>query len=814
MHSSGCICFNEERIYGEMKMNENGLAQKLNRGSDHPSVNDKIVPYLRQAAGEGIVLLENDGVLPFSKMTKISAFGRCQIDTFYTGYGSGGNVSAPYKVSYLDGLLAAEKEGKLSIDRDLVALYEAWIEKEKPTPSVWGNWPYCLPEMVLSEEMVARQAEKTDAALYFFGRSAGEDQDCRPENGSFLPTDDEMRNLALITRYFKKVVLILNCGNIVDLSWLKDYPLSAVLYAWQGGMESGNALADVLTGRIVPCGKLPATIAKSYADYPSSTNFGGRFVDYEEDIFVGYRFFETFAPDRVLYPFGFGLSYTRFLIRCANFAVDKVKIRLTLEVENIGAYAGKEVVQVYSSAPQGKLGKEKIRLISFKKSRLLFPCEREEIRFEIDLSDLSSFDDSGKTGFPYAYVLERGEYLIEFGGDVRNLSTAGTFVLSEDREVRKVKSIAGNVGIEERWCNRNGNPVKEAITSEENHLRERILEAIPSSIAKKKKASFTFTDVTEGKISLRAFVSQLDAEDLEALTRGYGSMDAPMGVSGNAGVFGGITPSLRKKGIPVVNVTDGPSGIRLNRSASLLPCGSALASTWDTDLVEEICRHLSDEMKEAHSDVLLGPAMNLHRNPLCGRNFEYFGEDPLLSGKIAASYVRGIQKRRSTAACIKHFALNNQEAERSQSDSRISERALREIYLKGFEICIRESYPKFVMTSYNKINGVWAHYHFDLCQTLLRDEWHFTGVVMTDWWMQHSRSPEFPSLCDNAYRIRSSVDLYMPGDFDREAKEYVSDGTLLKTYGEKEGIRRGEIERSVLRILKCIAELKETKTNG
>lgn len=273
----------------------------------------------------------------------------------------------------------------------------------------------------------------------------------------------------------------------------------------------------------------------------------------------------------------------------------------------------------------------------------------------------------------------------------------------------------------------------------------------------------------------------------------------PLGVPGNAGAFGGVLASLRAKGVPPVTTTDGPSGIRLYSCCSLLPIGTLLACTFDTALVEEIYALLGQEMRERGSDVLLGPGMNIHRNPLCGRNFEYFSEDPYLTGKIAAACVRGVQSA-GVSACPKHFACNNQEFRRNRNDSRVSERALREIYLKGFEICIKEASPKTIMTSYNKINSVYAHYNYDLCTTILRGEWGYRGLVMTDWWMRPQHSPEFPQMRDNAYRVRAQVDVLMPGG-SRTGKRK-SDGTLLKTYGKPEGITLGEMQRSAKNVLR------------
>jgi beta-glucosidase len=312
--------------------------------------------------------------------------------------------------------------------------------------------------------------------------------------------------------------------------------------------------------------------------------------------------------------------------------------------------------------------------------------------------------------------------------------------------------------------------------------------------------------VRAGRVSLDSFLASLSLEELESLTRGEGRLNSPFGVSGNTGVFGGVLASLRARGVRPLVTADGPAGLRLNHFSSLIPIGTALACTWNTELVEALHRKIGEEMTHYGVDIHLAPGMNLHRDPLCGRNFEYYSEDPLLSGKIAAAAVRGVQST-GHASCPKHFACNNQEFRRNRNDSRVSERALRELYLRGFEICVREAKPLCLMTSYNKVNGVWSHYNYDLATTVLRKEWGFEGVTMTDWWMQAAQSPEFPALRNNAYRVRAGVDVLMPGDMRHIARRYRADSTLLESFGKPEGITRGELERSAGRVLSLILRL-------
>lgn len=406
--------------------------------------------------------------------------------------------------------------------------------------------------------------------------------------------------------------------------------------------------------------------------------------------------------------------------------------------------------------------------------------------------------------------MEKGEYKFFIGENVRDVDEAGSFELKEDRVLEELEAVCAPKEYMDRIVafKVNGSfiPKKVALKPEKPYLRKRILDNLPKEIGHVVH-NYNFSQVKSGEISVEKFVSSLTNQELEALTRGEGGMDSSYGVAGNAGAFGGIIPELNKKGVPAVITTDGPAGIRIRKYTSLLPCGTALASTFNTRLVEELCSEMGKELKNAGSNVLLAPGMNIHRNPLCGRNFEYFSEDPLLTGKMAVAFVRGIQSS-GGSACPKHFACNNQESSRTINNSIVSQRALREIYLKGFEICVKEAKPLSIMTSYNKINGVWSHYNYDLATTVLRKEWGFDGCVMTDWWMKHSASHEFPNLRDNAYRVRSQVDVYMPGSFKRTEKKYKPDNSLLETIGLKNGITRGELERSAINVLNMILKLE------
>lgn len=787
----------------------NGVMQEENTADGTARAFEPMPDIALKAAEESIVLLKNtNSTLPVKADEVISVFGRCQIDYFYVGYGSGGDVNAPYQVNLIKGL----KDSNANIYSPVLNLYENWCEKNPVSHGFWGHWPMCFPEMELEERIVKSAADNSDSAIVVIGRAAGEDRENKLEQGSYYLTDTEIKMLDLVTAHFNKVTVIMNCGNIVDMAWTEKYgdKITALVYAWQCGMESGNALANVLMGKTTPSGKLPCTIARNYEDYSSSANFGGKdYNNYEEDIFVGYRYFESFFRDKVLYPFGFGLSYTDFEIKPVSFERKNDTFYITADVKNVGNVSGKEIVQLYVKAPQGELSKAERSLVAFGKTHALAPDESESIRFEFSLYDISSFDDCSKSSHKYAYVIESGEYTFYIGNSVRTDMKAGSVQL-EDMVIEQLDEVCGIKDSFERMVakEKDGRLIigKEQLAPSKPYLKDRITNNLPVEIGFKGDRGYKLADVKDGKITLDDFISQLNNDELEALTRGQGMMNSDLGVVGNAGAFGGIIPSLREKGVAPIITTDGPAGIRIKKYTSLIPCGTALASTWNCGLVKLLTTVMGAEMLEHGSDVLLAPGMNIQRNVLCGRNFEYFSEDPVLSGKMGAAYVNGIQTN-GVSACPKHFACNNQEVRRTKNDSRVSQRALREIYLKGFEICVKESKPLNIMTSYNKINGVWSHYNYDLVTTVLRKEWGYEGNVMTDWWMQKSASPEFPSVKDNAYRVRAQVDVLMPGG-KHSAKKYKSDGTLLATIGKTDGITRAELERTARNVLNLVLKMK------
>jgi len=757
---------------------------------------------LRSVAAQGAVLLENR-VLPFKAGTRISVFGRVQKDYFYTGYGSGGDVNFPYSISLLEGLRGCED---LQVNETLAEIYEKWIDSHPADHGFWGTWPRFHPEMPVTAELAAQAAQSSDNAVIVLGRASGEDRENQLEEGSFYLTQQEKDMLQQVTAQFPDAVLVLNIGSIVDLSFLGDYSFGAVLIPWQGGMESGNAVADILCGKVNPSGRLTATVAKNYEDYPSASHFGNTEANlYYEDIYVGYRWFETFGPEKVLYPFGHGLSYTTFDLSAEQAAALTFQVTVT----NTGSRPGRETVMLFVRKPSAPLDNPARELVAFRKTEELAPGESQTLTLTATRYQLSSYDEAGVTGNRSCYVLQQGDYHLYIGTSLKEAKEVGLYQVEKHTVIKQhCEASAPGSDLTVLTALENGTVPGQRIARKRTaDLKQIILEQLPAPIALTGDLGYKLKDVKEGRVSLDAFVAQLDETELEAITRGHYIMDSPLGAKGNAGAFGGVTESLREKGVAPVITTDGPSGIRLYDSCSLIPIGTLLASSFDVSLVEKLCAAVGAEMKDRGTDVLLAPGMNIQRSPLCGRNFEYFSEDPYLSGRMATAAVRGLQSQ-GVSACPKHFACNNQETNRLHNDSILSERALREIYLRGFEICVKLSAPRNIMTSYNKINGVWGHYNYDLVTTILRGEWGYAGNVMTDWWMRYAPSPEFPQLTGNAYRVRAGVDVLMPGGKDFFDHSFTPDGTLLATYGEADGITLGEMQDCAKHVLRCVMELK------
>lgn len=707
-----------------------------------------------QAAAEGIVLLQNNNhALPILEGEEVAVFGRIQLHYYKSGTGSGGMVNVAKVTGIVDGL----QDAGVRLNQALLETYRKWdAENPYDMGEGWGLEPWCQEEMPLTQQLVQKAAQESAAALVVIGRTAGEEQDNRLERGSFLLTEKEEEMLRLVRCAFSRVIVILNVGNIVDMSFMDDPALcpDAVLYVWQGGMTGGTGTASVLTGACSPSGKLPDTIARSIADHPSHANFGGEKENvYAEDIFMGYRYFETFAKDRVRYPFGFGLSYTDFSLENKSFFASAEEIRVQVTVRNTGERPGKEVVQIYCGAPQGTLCKPARVLCGYEKTPLLAPGASVTLHVSICPEHFASYDDR-----THRWILEKGIYHFYAGTDVRSAALCGTWELSEDRILRQCRQALAPVESFRRLCGDNAWEDAPALEIDEAARR---LEGLPADIPYTGDRGIRLRDVRDGKASMEDFLAQLSDEDLACIVRGEG-MGSPKVTPGTASAFGGVTEKLAAFGIPCACCSDGPSGMRLDcgTKAFSLPGGTMLAATFNRPLLTELYTLVGLEMAANKVDCLLGPGMNLHRHPLNGRNFEYFSEDPYLTGTIAAAELKGMHSSGVTGT-IKHFCGNNQETGRHILNSVISERALRELYLKGFEIAVREGQADSVMTTYGAVNGLWTAGSYDLCTEILRREWGFTGLVMTDWWADINRRGQEANVTDLAAMVSAQNDVYM-----------------------------------------------------
>lgn len=722
----------------------------------------------REMAAEGLVLLKNDNkALPLKQGETVSVFGRMQNHYYKSGTGSGGMVNVARVVGILDALNECKD---VNVNQKLAETYAAW-DKEHPVELGlgWGQEPWSQAEMPVTDELVQEAAGESDSAIVIIARTAGEDKDNTFEKGAFMLTDIETDMLRLVRANFQKMVVLLNVGGLIDMSFLDTISPDACMYVWQGGMVGGYGVVDVLVGDVSPSGKLTDTIAYDIKDYPAYDNFGGEERNfYAEDIYVGYRYFETFAKDKVRYPFGYGLSYTDFNIGVKHASLDFEKgvANICVKVTNTGKRLGKEVVQVYGEMPQGRLGKPSRVLIDFAKTKELVPGLSDELKFEIPLDRMASFDDSGATGHRNCYVLEAGDYTIHVGNSIRNTTECLFFELAETVELQKLQEALAPYEKFDRmkpFCDENGRMLIEyeetPLVTVDMYVRRE--QELPEEIPVTGDKGITLLDVKEGRASMDEFIAQFDDEDLACFVRGEG-MGSSLVTAGTASAFAGVSPNLIAHKIPSVCCDDGPSGMRLDSGmkAFSLPNGTLCGCSFNKELNTRLYALLGLEMTANKVEVLLGPGMNIHRHPLNGRNFEYFSEDPYLTGSIATAQLEGL-KSSGVSGTIKHFCGNNQEYHRHTTDSVISQRALREIYLKGFEIAVKSGYADSVMTTYGLVNGLYTAGSYDLNTTILRNEWGFTGVVMTDWWASINRRGMEPDANDFATMIQAQNDMYM-----------------------------------------------------
>lgn len=718
----------------------------------------------KNAAKEGMVLLKNEkNTLPLPQGTKIALFGKGTFD-YVKGGGGSGDVTIAYARNIYEGLRQIVDESL--IFPETAAFYRDNVEQQYAR----GCVPGMTVEPEVPEALLDRAATFADAAVISISRFSGEGWDRKPglgrtpekhgpdwwlversdeiyERGDFYFSNAERTMIEKVSKRFDRVVVLLNTGGVTETAWLaENRDISAVLLTWQGGMEGGLAAAELLMGLGNPSGKLSDTFARNLIDYPCVETFheSDNDVDYFEDIYVGYRYFETIpgAAEKVVYPFGYGLSYTTFALTGQSITVEKGEVTAFVRVLNTGNLAGREVVQVYYSAPQGKLGKPARQLAGYRKTRLLQPGEEQVVIICFPVDSMASYDDMGKVQ-KSAWLLEKGTYTFHIGVSVRNTVQAETvFTLSEDRIVRQLtpkmvptslsKRMLADGSFESLPMTEPNDPnadILPRLTPEEMEAHVPAVRAMPGYQLNQPDTSVhKLIEVAEGKLTLDEFISLLPDEDLAHLLGGQPNTTV-------ADTFG--YGNNVRYGIPNIMTSDGPAGVRVRKQCGVVttafPCSTLLACTWDPEVAEKVGEAGGLEVKENNIGVWLTPAVCIHRNPLCGRNFEYYSEDPLLTGKQAAAMVRGIQSNH-VGATAKHFALNNKETNRKDSDSRASERAIREIYIRQFEIIVKESNPWSIMSSYNMINGHRASESRDLLTGILREEWGYDGLVTTDWW--------------------------------------------------------------------------------
>nr|MBQ8253844.1 glycoside hydrolase family 3 C-terminal domain-containing protein [Lachnospiraceae bacterium] len=785
----------------------------------------------RKAASEGMVLLKNDNdVLPLATGQRVALFGKGCVD-YVKGGGGSGDVTVAYIRNLYDGLKEYERKGKVQVFDALPDFYRKDIEKQYENGAV----PGMTVEPDVPAELLAEAKAYTDTAIISICRYSGEDWDRKLgkietgdclltsrefikksdaifDRGDFYLTSAEEKMVELVKDNFARVIVVLNVGGMVDTAWFaKEDKIESVLLALQGGMEGGLAMADILCGEVCPSGRLTDTYAADITDYPSTADFheSVHYAQYTEDIYVGYRYFETVpgAADKVNYPFGYGLSYTSFDISAVDvtrvleeeedkeltageLAADVICV--SADVTNTGTCPGAEVLQLYFGAPQGRLGKPAKQLGAFVKTRVLAPGETQRVIMELPVEQMASYDDSGKVA-KSAYVLEEGSYHIYLGDNVRDTVEVLTYdIFGGDVIVEQLSEKCRPYQLRKRMladgsydmCETGDYPeipcVMErlGIDEFEGVIPDVLAEPLVQGLCGFEVRERMLLEVAQGKMTLDEFMAQFSVDELICLTCGRRGT----GVT-NTGSMG----AMNKYGVPTINTADGPAGLRIHEECCVpttaFPCATLLASTWDPGLVERIGEAGAKEVKENNIGLWLTPGVNIHRSPLCGRNFEYYSEDPFLTGKMGAAMVRGIQSQH-IGASVKHFACNNKETNRKESDSVLSERALREIYIKAFEIIVKESKPWTIMSSYNIINGVKASENKELLTDILRGEWGYEGLVTTDWW-NHG---------EHYLEIKAGNDIKMMNGYADRVKEAYDKGAITKE----------EIYTSAKRVLEMI----------
>ena len=802
---------------------------------------------LRKLAPECMVLLKSDGSFPLLKPEKIAVYGNGARHTIKGGTGSG-DVNVRHYVTIEEGL---EKAGFTISTKAWMDAYDSCYEQARK--EFKAGIKAMIAEKGLSAIMLGIGAVMPepeyefpldgdgDVAIYVLSRNSGEGSDRQNVKGDFKMSDTEIRDIRAINQKYSKFMLVLNVGGVVDLSPVIN-ELKNVLLLSQTGMTVGDSFADVLLGKSYPSGKLASTWAP-YNEYCHEGDFAE--IDdtrYKEGIYVGYRYFDTIGK-KPMFPFGYGLSFSTFTITSKKVSVDKTNITVSVKVKNEGKCIGKEVIQLYVTVPEGKLNQPYQVLAAYAKTKELQPGEEDIVELVFGMEELASFDNERS-----AYVLEEGDYILRVGNNSIETNSFAVIRISETVVVKQVEHVGGKPDFSDYRIDR------KICTAESESIDENAIYLISTDAFENKEI-----EISKVSKEVEALVSEFTDEELAYTCIGGFQDEGSKNFIGNAayhvaGAAGETAKMLDEKGIGYLVMADGPAGLRLSRKygvdengmysldnkgleemaellpeealallqldkkmeerhgevfeqyCSAIPIGTAIAQSWNDELAEQCGNLVGSEMERFSVDLWLAPALNIHRNPLCGRNFEYYSEDPLISGKMAAAITRGVQRHKGKAVTVKHFVANNQETNRMYSNSIMSERALRDLYLKGFEIAIREGKPMTVMSSYNLLNGEHTSSRRDLLEVVLRQEWGFDGVVMSDWVTQ-GLSDKIDSKYPRANpvgAIAAGNDLMMPG-----GKLDVED-ILTALTEEVKGYRvtREQLETSAGRIIELIMKIK------
>ncbi len=842
----------------------------------------------RKIAAQGMVLLENRGVLPLINVKRIAAFGSGIRKTIKGGIGSG-DVNSRLIVNVEQGL---EEAGFAITTKTWLDEYDSTCEKS--LEQMMQHVMSLLAEKgqdALTELLAQRPGEpevpkitkaviestKADVAIYVISRKSGEGADRDITPGDYELSEIERHNVKVLAEAYGNLIVALNVGGVIDTKFLREQEgIGALLLMSQGGNISGSALADVLTGKETPSGHLAMTWAENYSDYPSASSFShlsGNVDDawYNEGIYVGYRYFDTFGI-RPAYPFGYGLSYTEFNIEPIGVLIRGESLTVQIRVTNVGKrYSGREVVQVYYSSPAGTIEKPYQELAGFAKTKVLQPGESDLLKIEFPIRAMASYDESRS-----AFVLEPGKYYIRVGNHSRNTHVVAAMVVEDEKITRRFQNrLCLDQPISELSAANSVPYTYPTEAAEKAHATQiyLITSILPtrdaeysqpnSRITTKWEENVTLEDILVGEATTEDLIAQLSPEELALMcvgtARGGFFGTSVIGAASTAcpGAAGDTTSALlESRGIPNLVLADGPAGLRLSKSfvadshdviipglgesalggmekifgqaapeppadavdyyqyCTAIPIATMLAQTWDMEAISAAGDIVGEEMEEFGITLWLAPGMNIQRNPLCGRNFEYYSEDPWLSGMCAAADTAGVQRHPACGTTIKHFALNNQEDNRSFCNSHCGERTLREIYLRGFEIAVKKAQPLALMTSYNLINGEHAANRYELITSVLRDEWGFKGIVMTDWGTTgggslETAAPRKYPTSNAAGCIKAGNDLIMPGS--QEDIDQILESLDAPIESVPYPISLADLQACAHRILKLIVQCEKDR---